>query len=100
MRVINILAEDAGTIHLEIKSEAAAYEVMADVRREGSTLILDRAHIAAVSGVGSIGAAIRTELQEAARQFGKQQGASGVIIVPGARLGGAGPVSPIRVEVE
>ena len=73
---------------------------MANVRREGGTLILDKAHIAAEGGNSAIGAGIRTELRQAAEQLGREQGATEVIINPGARLGGAGPVAPIHVQVK
>ena len=37
-RVIKTLAEDAGAIHLEVKSAKGVYEIMANMRPEGSTL--------------------------------------------------------------
>jgi RHS repeat-associated protein len=99
-RVIRVLEEDAGAIHLQVRTAKGAYEVMANVSREGGTLILDRAHIAAEAGVGAFGAGMRTELREAAIQFGRERGATEVIVKPGVRLGGRGAVSPIRVKVE
>ena len=98
-RVVTLLEEDAGAVDIQVKSAKGTYEVMANMRWEGKTLILDRTHIAAEGGVSAIGSGIRTELREAAIQFGKQQGASEVVINPGVRLGGLGPVAPIRVKV-
>jgi|HubBroStandDraft_1064217.scaffolds.fasta_scaffold58994_3 hypothetical protein len=64
------------------------------------TLILDQTHIAAEGGVGSIGARMRTELVEAAKEFGRRQGAGDIIVNPGARLGGRGAVSSIHAKVD
>lgn len=99
-RAVALLEEDAGAIHLAIKSEKYSYEIMANMRWEGKTLILDQTHIGAEGGVGAIGAGIRTELQEAARQFGRQMGAEEVVINPGARLGGRGAVTSLKVRVQ
>lgn len=99
-RVATLLEEDAGAIDVGAKSAKGAYEIMANMRWEGKTLILDRTRIVVEGGVGAIGAGMRTELLGAAKQFGRQQGASEAIVNRGAQLGGRGAVTSIHVKVD
>jgi len=97
-RVINVLEESGGVVHVEVKAAQGAYEVMANVRREGTTLILDAAHIEG-SGAGQFGPGMIRELREAARQFGREQGATEVVVNPGARTSGMTQMRSFRVVV-
>jgi hypothetical protein len=95
-RTIRLLERGAaGTVHLEVRTARGAYEVIANLRREGTTIILDRAHIEG-SGAGQFGPALLRELRDAARQFGREQGASRVIVNPGVRTSGANPGRAMR----
>jgi hypothetical protein len=98
-RIIRILEEEAGAIHLEVQTAKGTYEVMANMRWEGRKLILDRTHIWTEGGPGSLGAGLRSELRRAAEQFMKQRGATEIVVNSGKRLGGLGYVSPITIKV-
>ena len=100
-RAIRILERGlAGTTHIEVKTARGVYEVLANVRRNGGTIILDKAHIQG-SGAGQFGPGMIRELREAARQFGRESGATRVIVNPAIRSSGANPGRAMRsFEVE
>jgi len=101
-RAIRILEEVAGAIHLEVQGAKGTYEVIANITREGDTIILEGAHMQG-SGAGQFGGKeLLKEIREAAKQFGKEQGAKEVVIQGGARTSGANPghvPPPIRIKV-
>ncbi|MFN9299203.1 MAG: hypothetical protein ACK6DZ_16045, partial [Acidobacteriota bacterium] len=102
-RAIRILEEVAGAIHLEVQGARGTYQVIANISREGDTIILQGAHMQG-SGAGQFGGKeLLKEIREAAKQFGREQGAKEVVIQGGARTSGANPghiPPPIRIKVQ
>jgi len=87
-RVIRILEEAGGVVHLEVKTAQGTYEVIANITREGDKIVLEGAHIQG-SGSGQFGPGLRKELPAAAREFMRREGVSAVEVRPGVRTSGA-----------
>lgn len=102
-RTIRIIEKAAGAIHLEVKGAKGTYEVIANISREGDTIIVEDAHMQG-SGAGQFGETqLLNEIREAAKQFGREQGVKEVVIQGGARTSGANPghiPPPIRIKVQ
>ena len=86
-RTIGIVERDGDVVRIIGTGPKGDIEVVANMRREGSTIIFSKAHIDG-PGAGQMG--IR-ELGEFARQFGRQEDAGEIIIEGAKRTTGARP---------
>ncbi len=98
-RSVTILEWDAGVVHLLGRGPWGEIEVIAEMSREGDTLILRGAHVEE-PGAGSLGI---SELRQLGRLLGRQQGVRRVFVFGGTRTTGANPghsPRPVVIEVD
>lgn len=94
---VEIVERDGDIVEIICRG-ATTITVIAEMRRTGETLLLNRVHIDG-SGPGSSSLG---ELREMARELGRQQGAQKVIIRGAVRTTGAAPgrlPRPIMIKV-
>jgi RHS repeat-associated protein len=89
-RVVRIVEQAPGVIHLEVKTAQGVYEVVANVVQEGSTVVLKQVDIQGTEGMFG-GPALIKELRAAAKQLGKMMGVDEVVVEGGVRRSGANP---------
>lgn len=95
---VQIVERQGRTVRIVGESGRGRIEVIAEMAKEGNTLILRDAHVEG-AGAGSMGTG---ELRAFARALGKQQEAETVVIHGGRRTTGANPgrvPEPIEFEV-
>jgi hypothetical protein len=97
--LVRIVEQDGNVFLLVIKGAKGDIQVATEITREGERLILKGTHI---QGAGK-GTSSLSELRDAARILGKQQGVKEVVIEGGARTSGANvgktPI-PITIKVD
>jgi hypothetical protein len=81
---VTLIARDKDVIHYLVKIGEEEIDVMANMVKDGSKLVLNRLHIGGNSA-GKIGV---KNLYNAAREIGRQNGATEVIINGGTRSTG------------
>ena len=86
-RTIEIVQREGNLVEMVGKSTHGEIRVLTEMTKQGDTLVLKEL---AIDGPGRGTMGIR-ELREFARQLGRQQGASEVVIEGGRRLTGANP---------
>ncbi len=96
---ITAVTEEEGVIEIVAEGESGEIRIMGNIKTQGSTIILDQAHIQG-QGAGTSGL---TELGAIVREFGRSRHASEVIIQGATRTTGARPghtPRPIRVKIQ
>jgi hypothetical protein len=94
--ILKIIEQDGSAIHAVIQTSKGPIEVMANMTKEGDKLMLKGAHVGEGEKL-SLG-----EIKQAARELGRQEGASEVEVQGGVRTGGANPghtPKPFTVKV-
>jgi hypothetical protein len=96
---ITIVERDGNVVHIEAAGDFGEIEVIAELRSEGQTIILNEVHVGG-PGAGSVGVA---KLRELARQFAREQGARRIRVTGGIRTTGANKGKrprPWEIEVD
>lgn len=93
-RIIKILEEAGGVIHLEVRTAHGTYEVIANITREGDKIVLEGAHIQ--GRPDEFGSGLIRELRVASQQFLQQEGVSELEVRPAVRTSGANPGRAMR----
>ena len=94
---VQTLARDGNTVELVVSGAKGGFTVITDVAKSGKDLVLSGLHI---GGEGK-GASSLSELRNAARVLGQQEGAERVVIQGGQRTTGANPgKKPIDIIIE
>ena len=83
--ILKIIEQDADAIHAVIQTSKGPIEVMANMTKEGDKLVLKEVH------VGEGVRLTNSEIRQAARELGRQEGVSSVEVQGGVRTGGANP---------
>lgn len=83
--ILKIIEQDADAIHAVIQTSKGPIEVMANMTKEGHKLVLKEVY------VGEGVRLTNSEIRQAARELGRQEGVSSVEVQGGVRTGGANP---------
>jgi hypothetical protein len=84
-RTIGVVEQEGNVVRIVASGPKGTIEVIAEMEKQGSQLILNGTHVDG-PGAGTMG--IR-ELGESARQSGRQEGVSKIIVYGGRRTTGA-----------